>query len=94
MRTCTVTFFVSEAGDVKKMSVIDEDNYQLFEPLSVYDAPYLGSYDTSEDWRLALGAYAIQSCVEILSTQGCHGDSLAYVNESCSLYVYTIDFDS
>lgn len=94
MRTITATFVLSESGSVVHEVYVDQSTYKTFIPLSHYGSPWLGEWSTSEDFRRALGAYAIQTASDGLRVIGCHGERLAFVDEACSTYVFTIDFDT
>lgn len=94
MRTLWATAVVSETGDVKSVTIGDDSTYEHKQLLSMYGMPYLGSFDTSEDWRRALGAALTDTVAEYFGATGCHGDRLVYVSRGCHVYVYEIDFDN
>lgn len=93
MRTIIATVTVSEMGDVKTVTITDDSTYEVSQLISMYGMPYLGSYESSEDWRKALGASLTDYVAEYFKASGCHGDKLVYVSPACSVYVYEIDFD-
>lgn len=93
MRTLWATAIVGETGDVQSITIGDSSTYESHHLLSTYGSPYLGSYETSEDWRRALGAYLTDTVAEFYKARGCHGDRLVYVSKGCHVYVFEIDFD-
>lgn len=94
MRTFTAIFTTTESGSVEHERYVCQDDYSANQPLSTYGSPYLGEYETSEDWREALANYAREHIGNVWSVGGCHGWKLQYVDEACATYVFTLDFDT
>jgi hypothetical protein len=94
MRTIVAAITVEESGTVMHEVYTDETTYRSYVAPNNYGAPYLGSFETSEEWRSALGRYATMSAKQMFGLDNPHGERLAYVSPQCSLYVFEVDFDS
>ena len=92
MRTVAVTYIVTDRGDVKQITWVDETSSAFNQELSLYAVPYLGSYDNEDDWLRALGAYAT-GVLLAYGYAGCHGDRLVYRSKGRRVLVFEVDFD-
>jgi len=94
MHTIIAAVTVSESGSVVKEVYSDEQTYNSWVTPNNYGSPYLGAFETSEDWRAALGQYVIKTAADLSMWPNPHGERLVYVSPQCSMYVFEIDFDS
>lgn len=93
MHTVIATVTTTEMGSVDNVTLSDTTTYKSRQLLSTYGFPYLQSFESSDEWRRALGASLIDTAATLFNLEGCHGDRLAYVSPNCCVYVYEIDFD-
>lgn len=92
MQTIIAAMSVSESGSVVAESYTNSATYEHYQALSTYGSPYMGTYETSEEWRSALGDYASVTAREKFNLGVPQGWHVAYVDGACSLYVFEIDY--
>jgi len=82
---------VDEGGSVVAETYINEGTYEHHQALSTHGSPYLGEFETSEDWREALGEYVTETADTQFDITEPHKARLVYVSEACALYVFKIE---